>query len=461
MLNEDIKIDLHIHSYASKYKEDEQIVAESTKDNLDVLISKLEENEIGLCAITDHNRFDYDLYDALRKKINETESVLKCNLPGVEFDVMIDANKPRCHIVTIFDDSDDEKLRNLERKIFDVKELNNPEESYTLKNFEDILKNIGLKTILIVHQKQSLDNHNGRTASLSDSTDDPYKIIQAGFIDALEYNSPRVEGIVKASLRSVDKIRGTALFTGSDCHTWSCYPCHDASCNNSDITFTKLRCLPTFKGLLMAVTSFETRANRRPNQNKRFIKSIKIKDEEYELSKGINAIIGDNGSGKSMLLECMKNNEKMNSYYRNLLESNNIKISNIGENPNGMSIKIIPQGSIIEKVKEGELFKDSEKNYYKDINTKEDFAVAIRKYFDDLCNYVKNEINKNNTLLDLESEFLEIVPHNHHFYYPQVDNNIDIDEVEGDKRVKTLTDISNALKSELERHSNYYVAMGK
>lgn len=62
-----IKIDLHIHSKASEYKEAKGLVDNSNIDNIDMLLSKLEENSISMFSITDHNRFDPKLY----KKIDE------------------------------------------------------------------------------------------------------------------------------------------------------------------------------------------------------------------------------------------------------------------------------------------------------------------------------------------------------------------------------------------------------
>ena len=62
-----MKFDLHIHSIASKYKESSGIVDKSTVENIGTLFEKLEENEVGLFSITDHNRFNVELY----KKIDE------------------------------------------------------------------------------------------------------------------------------------------------------------------------------------------------------------------------------------------------------------------------------------------------------------------------------------------------------------------------------------------------------
>ena len=262
MLNEIIRIDLHIHSCASAYK-DGDIVKESTIENLDTLITKLNENQISLCSVTDHNRFNYELYKALKNKIKANTGSVKYNLPGIEFDVILEEEKPKCHIIAIFDDSNDESICQIEEKIFKTRKLSHKDDSYTLNEFEKIIKSIGLNVILIVHQRQGIDNDNENTASLSGATANPSEFIKVGFIDCLEYNYPRVEGIVKSSLRDVGL--SFPIITGSDCHEWESYPYHDRNTDKVSRDFTKVKCLPTFKGLLMAITSFNTRVNRNIN----------------------------------------------------------------------------------------------------------------------------------------------------------------------------------------------------
>ena len=66
MLNRNIKIALHIHSKASAYKEASGYVDESKIENVDVLLSKLQENNVNLISITYHNCFDYELYKKIK-----------------------------------------------------------------------------------------------------------------------------------------------------------------------------------------------------------------------------------------------------------------------------------------------------------------------------------------------------------------------------------------------------------
>ena len=89
-----IKFDLHIHSYASKYKEGKSIVDNSTIENAEVLMDKLNEQGVGLFSITDHNRFWPELYMRLDALISSgAYPNVKGLLAGVEFDVRMDPGK--------------------------------------------------------------------------------------------------------------------------------------------------------------------------------------------------------------------------------------------------------------------------------------------------------------------------------------------------------------------------------
>ena len=66
VLNNNIRLDLHIHSSASS-KKDGNKVKNNTLDNIPVLIEKLNENGVNICAITDHDIFSYDMFSALKK----------------------------------------------------------------------------------------------------------------------------------------------------------------------------------------------------------------------------------------------------------------------------------------------------------------------------------------------------------------------------------------------------------
>jgi len=456
MLNEIIKIDLHIHSVKSQYK-DGDIVKESDVNHLDVLMSKLEENEIQLFAIADHNGFDYNLYESIINKIEANYyTYVKHALPAVEFDVQIEKDKPQCHIVTVFNDNDRKSLIDIDKKIKEVRYLINEDDYYTIEEFESILKKIHLQTILIVHQRQSLNNKKKGTRSLSGAVENPYEIIKCGFIDSLEYSSPKVEGIVKNNLH--DANLSFPLITGSDCHEWGAYPYHDNNSIKIDRDFTKLKCLPSFKGLLLSISSFSTRANRIINKNNNYIESILINGKKHKLANGINAIIGDNGSGKSLLVSVLSNN-RVNSYTK-LIKANKIKrITNGSLQEN--KICSITQDAIFNRVMNGNLFEDSSSNHFIQIDSTDEFSNGIISYFDKVCSFVKKSININDKRKEFELSKFKFVQYEDLFHYPYITCDVESDDTSFDnERKHQLLSVYKSLKKELNENNDYYTRLG-
>ena len=111
-----MKIDFHIHSYFSKFKDESSLVENGKKENLSILLDKLENNHINMCAITDHDYFSYDLYKKLKSyesKSGELEKVF----PGVEFSVGFkadDNSMKQVHVICIFDDDNEEKVQHIQ-----------------------------------------------------------------------------------------------------------------------------------------------------------------------------------------------------------------------------------------------------------------------------------------------------------------------------------------------------------
>ena len=61
-----LKIDLHIHSACSSLKDGAKVKG-NTIANIPLLVRKLDEQQVNLCAITDHDTFSYDMYAALKR----------------------------------------------------------------------------------------------------------------------------------------------------------------------------------------------------------------------------------------------------------------------------------------------------------------------------------------------------------------------------------------------------------
>ncbi|MGN1374614.1 MAG: hypothetical protein ACI4XK_04880 [Bacilli bacterium] len=353
-----LKVDFHIHSKASNHKDNEK-VKNGTLENINVLVSKLQENEVNMIAITDHDNFDYDIYSKLKEE-EAKENCIQKVLPGIEFSVCI--CEEVLHVIALFNDENVEisKLQKIQSNLFD-KEKNKPLydrpdlNAFSEEKFISILRNIKLDTVLIAHQKASLGSKSKRKHDIN--TIDPEKMEELIFIDyfeAFEFNDKRNEIFNKVYIEhQKQRLSSMRFITGSDCHNWEKYPEND-----SNFEFSYFKCLPTFRGVMLAVTDssrvkigidsfFSVKAP---------LKSIDLKIngqlESINLSKGINVIIGDNSIGKSLLLHKMTDyrelskNSKLQKAYDNYLNENNIEV--LTKIPSDFIRQFDSQGSIRE-----------------------------------------------------------------------------------------------------------------
>ena len=78
----------------------------------------------------------------------------------------------------------------------------------------------------------------------------------------------------------------------------------------------------------MAITSPETRINQQDSKNINYIEEFNIGEDKIKLVNGINAIIRENGSEKSILLRLLNNKVNTPKYVKNLIEINQLYCEN-------------------------------------------------------------------------------------------------------------------------------------
>ena len=305
-----LKIDLHIHSIVSSHKDGTK-VKNNTLDNIPLLIKKLNDQNVNICSITDHDTFSYDFYVALKQAESEKNSIQKV-LPGVEFSVcFFDGDRESViHVVAIFSDEDEKKIQAIEELL-----RKNPPTyklAYKEEDFLDLLRRININTILIAHQKNTLTSTKARKNDANTLGEFKFlEFVYTDYFEAFEFKNRRNEILNKAYLFQKHLENQIRFVTGTDCHDWSVYPSETPEGIISDFPYTYAKCLPTFKGLVMAVTD-HTRlktVNSFFTATKYTLPSISFKhdtdDVVIPLSKGINVIIGDNSVGKSLLLHAI------------------------------------------------------------------------------------------------------------------------------------------------------------
>ena len=325
------KIDLHIHSVCSRAK-DKGKVAFNTIDNIGVLAEKLNANGVQMCAITDHDAFGFDIYKALKAYENDDQcSVIKV-FPGIEFTVeFIGENGPTVlHVIAVFNDEDEAKVAKIADCLVDDKGKTAYDKNgaFSEEKFLSILRSIDLDTVLIVHQKSSLTSSRPYKNDAKTVGEEKFQeFVYTDYFEAFEFKNRKNEVFNKNFLNAQDLTEDIRFITGSDCHDWRYYP-KETEKDNTDFVYTYVKCLPCFRGLVMAITDHRRikTVNSFFNPTETYTKSlhITIDGEVYEipLSRGINVIIGDNSIGKSLLLHKLTEFRKQQD---NLLGSRVVK----------------------------------------------------------------------------------------------------------------------------------------
>lgn len=334
-----MKFDLHIHSCFSA-KKDGKKVKNNTPENILILAEKLNEQGVNICAITDHDTFSYKMYRLLKNEEEKKGSIKKV-LPGIEFSVLFNNHQKEekvIHIVTIFDDRDECKVKKIEETINAYPPDNGG--SYTEEEFLKILRIIEIDTILIAHQKNSLSSRDVRKNDANSLGNERFfEFVYTDYFEAFEFKNRRNE-ILNRNYLVENNINEVCFITGTDCHDWTIYPKEDKSDNVASFPYTYAKCLPTFRGLVMAMTDHFRlkRVNSFFNVGKTNLDSIEIRCEDKKikipLSKGINVIIGDNSIGKSLLLHAITGYKKsgvtigknVENGYKNYIKRMNIEI---------------------------------------------------------------------------------------------------------------------------------------
>ena len=189
------KIDLHIHSVSSRGKEKGK-VAFNTLGNIPILANKLNENGVQMCAITDHDVFDYDMYSALKKYESDEDSSIIKVFPGVEFSVEFHGENGGTvvHVITIFEDKDEEKIKEISSYLVDENgnAAYDSAQAFSEEKFLEILRSIDMDTVLIAHQKSTLSTtHPYKNDAKTVGEERFSEFVYTDFFEAFEFKNRR------------------------------------------------------------------------------------------------------------------------------------------------------------------------------------------------------------------------------------------------------------------------------
>lgn len=467
------KIDLHIHSAASIVTKDKgkKQLADCDKDHVNVLLRGLEAHGINMCAITDHDCFDKDLYFTLKEK--EGNGCLNKVLPGIEFSVSIrsgDEEPTVVHIVAIFDDRRPDLINGIAEVICD--ENGKPRyddldsSAFTEDCFAKVLRDIGLNAVLIGHEKSAGQEAKRDVSSLG--ADCASEVILTEFVDAVEIRNKRRELDIKRLIETYPK-DAVPFVVGSDCHDWATYPGREGG----EISFSSLKCLPTFEGLLMAITdpsrikvgdcSFFSASSSKFDSLK---VSVNGKNFDIPFSPGINAIIGDNSIGKSMMIHRLTNcrhvdGHKLADGYEAYCAKEGISVDTIL--PIAAEFKFDDQDSVrktLEELHSGQGQNDYFGKYFQSHVDVDSIKDSLKRFFDECVVALESKARFNDTRrrLDKHEVVLRDLPKSEKLTISQYSKTISFKDIEslGSRLLSCRSDLVNARAD----HSKLFKEMG-
>lgn len=467
------KIDLHIHSAASVVTKDKgkKELSDCDKDHVNVLLRGLEAHGINMCAVTDHDCFDKDLYFALKER--EGDGCLNKVLPGIEFSVSIraDGKKPTVvHIVAIFDDRHPDLIDGIADVVCDENgkprydDLNNG--AFTEDGFAKVLRDIGLNAVLIGHEKSAGQEAKRDVSSLGANY--ASEVILTEFVDAVEIRNKRRELDIKRLIETYPK-DAVPFVVGSDCHDWATYPGREGG----EISFSSLKCLPTFEGLLMAVTdpsrikvgdcSFFSASSSKLDSLKL---SVNGKNFDIPFSPGINAIIGDNSIGKSMMIHRLTNcrhvdGHKLADGYEAYCAKEGISVDTIL--PIAAEFKFDDQDSVrktLEELHSGQGQNDYFGKYFQSHVDVDSIKDSLKRFFDECVVALESKARFNDTRrrLDKHEVVLRDLPKSEKLTISQYSKTISFKDIEslGSRLLSCRSDLVNARAD----HSKLFKEMG-
>lgn len=305
------KWDLHFHTQSSPCYLNGAITNAQ-------IIKGLKEHGISVVAITDHNHID-------KKRITELRDLSEGNiviLPGIEIRTAATTGKSNIHLIGIFEENADveainNKFDHCDKGFYQQKQEGKSEEQLYI-DFNTAVQIIhsfnGVVTIHVGAKKSSIDEIKNSSTINETIKEDLIKEI-----DILETNN----------LRDVKNYREKVLPNIGDYPMIICSDNHDITKYNPE-TYLWIKADTTLEGLKQAMCSHTSRIQllsngTEPEQPLYYISNLESKipenigitlvdntqddfcfsgwNNKLYFNKGLNCIIGDRGTGKSVLLD--------------------------------------------------------------------------------------------------------------------------------------------------------------
>lgn len=292
-----LRADVHLHSKADK----EFVYPGTYTDFVDDYVNKLEEKEIRIGIITNHNKFDKGEFVALKKKASEKAIGL---FPGVEFSL-----KEGIHILIVFDDiwykgQIDYINQFLDTAFYGISNPATPpypNSSFDLQETVKKLDAIGHNYFMVLAH---VDTANGL-----------YEVLHGRTLEAFVKQDSFNKILALQKSGNLENFNQLCQYAG---RTIACVEGSDnaqkalSGIGEGRITYLKVGDF-NFEALQYALTDHKNRLHPKdkPGIHNSYIKSISfqgglLNGKQVSFSPELNSLIGIRGSGKSSILEVLR-----------------------------------------------------------------------------------------------------------------------------------------------------------
>ncbi len=304
-----LRADFHLHTKADK----EFTYTDTPEQFNGKYVERIVDEGIAIGVITNHNKFDREEYKSLRKAASKKEIWI---LPGVELSVNDGANG--IHILIVFDkdswlEGDDDYINQFLTSAFEGVANRENENTPCRLCMMDVLKKLN------EHRLQGRDSF--VILAHVDQNKGFFEELDGGRILAIgkdELFKSSILGFQKVTKRDtinncVAWFKGwmPAFVQGSDCKTIADVGKAHVIDGNDAKVYIKIGDF-NFEALKYALIDHRHRVSPIiPTQNKTYVKSIsfsggKLDGKNIELSPDLNSFIGIRGSGKSAIIEILR-----------------------------------------------------------------------------------------------------------------------------------------------------------
>ncbi|ALX47776.1 PHP domain-containing protein [Lentibacillus amyloliquefaciens] len=267
-----MKIDLHLHTKKCKQ-------GDGSKRNIGTsdFIKKMRENDVGICAITNHNHFDISAYERI---INEDPELVV--FPGIELDVKYRGEQ--YHIIVICEP----QKRKMFYETFD-NEADRDYDAFYLE-YNDFIYNIQCfkpEDIIVIPHFLDKDKKRSLNVEAKDKLSNDLK----DYLIILEAGKLQTMGVINA--------HNELSLIGSDVNDWDKY-------SESEIPDIKFR-ISSFKMFYELASDTAVFINTYLQDTFKHSIPVEVDKEklnnDIEIYEDINVIFGEKGSGKTILLK--------------------------------------------------------------------------------------------------------------------------------------------------------------